>query len=755
MDSMGQPPKSRQGRDPSRQSNRQGFNSLPERRSPEDILRTIGVCCCLLLIVLVVYIQVSTHKFIICDDDACIYLNPHVRSGLTGENVKWSVTGVYAGNWFPLTWLSHMADCEMFRRSPVVTAMESGQNEGAHHLVNLLLHMASTIVLFFAMRRLTTAFWCSAFVAAMFALHPLHVESVAWAVERKDVLSGLFWMLTMLAYSGYVLRPNVWRYLFVVAMFALGLMSKSMLVTLPCVMLLLDFWPLRRWRPARFAVDTSDEAPARCAPASLKWLVIEKIPLFVMSAGVSAILSKIQWDMGAMSMVDMSNMTLPARIANAAISAVAYLRQTIWPVNLAFFYPHPVVMTDYSAVRFMLEGVAAGGLLLAITAAVLWQLRRRPYLAVGWFWYLGTLVPVIGLVQVGAQARADRYMYLPMIGLSIMLAWGAAEVAAKSVRLRRGVLVAAGILLVIWSALTANQVSYWKDSETVFKHAIEVTDDNFFAHNHLGLVYLHVFEHAKKVERNREKADKYFEMLRSEYEEAVKIAPSYDAANANLGHSYLQRDPPDYDNALRCFQASVDVNTHNGGHRCNLGRVYLSQGKIDKAEAIFRGATEVDPKYADGHALLANVLLSKGRYGEAIAEWRTIVDYYPDNIVALQTLATLLSMCPDASVRNGEEAVKLTTRAMEVLNRDSAEVPLHLFDTLATAYAEKGDFAQAVKIEENALKVALKLNQDNPEVVKLVNMFRAKLLKFQEGKPIHMSPPKDQKSAQSESGPAK
>jgi protein O-mannosyl-transferase len=752
---MGQPPKSRQDRDPSRQQNRRGRDPSHEKFSPEDLLKTLAVCCCLLLIVLAVFHEVSQHEFIICDDDACIYRNPHVNNGLTWENVKWCITGSYAGNWFPLTWLSHMADCDMFRRSNMAAPTESGQYDGGHHLVNLLLHMASTIVLFLAMRRLTAAFWCSAFVAAMFALHPLHVESVAWAVERKDVLSGLFWMLTLLAYGGYVLRPNVWRYLLVVAMFALGLMSKSMLVTLPCVMLLLDFWPLRRWQPGRFAPASTDQTPPRVAARSLKWLVIEKLPLFAMSVAVSAILVKIQWDMGAMSMVDMSNMTLPARIANAAISAVAYLWQTIWPVDLAFFYPHAVILKDYSAVRFMLEGIAAGGLLLAITLAVLWNLRRRPYLAVGWFWYLGTLAPVIGLVQVGAQARADRYTYLPMIGLSIMLAWGAVELATKSVRLRKGILVAAGILLVFWSALTANQVAHWKDSETVFRHAIEVTDNNFFAHNHLGLVYLHLFERAEKVEKNREKADKYLEMAKSEYEKAVEIAPSYDAANANLGSSYLLREPPDFGNAMRCFQASIDVNPHNGGHRCNLGKVYQRLGKVDKAEAIFREATEVDPKYADGHALLANVLLSKGRFREAIAEWRTIVDVYPDSTVALQTLAMLLSICPDASARNGEEAVRRATHAMQILNRDSAEVPLQLLDTLATAYAETGDFAQAVKIEENALNLALKLNQNNPEVVKLVRIFRGKLLLFQEGKPIRMSPPNRPKDTRSESAPAK
>jgi protein O-mannosyl-transferase len=737
---MEQLPKNRQDRAQSRQQNRQGRGPSHEKYSVENFLKTLAVCCLLLVIVLAVFQQVAQNAFIICDDDACIYRNPHVIGGLTWENVKWSITGVYAGNWFPLTWLSHMADCDVFRRSYLTAPTVSGQYEGGHHLINLLLHAASTIVLFLAMQRLTAAFWCSAFVAAMFALHPLHVESVAWAVERKDVLSGLFWMLTLLAYGGYVLRPNVWRYLLVVAMFAFGLMSKSMLVTLPCVLLLLDFWPLRRWQPSGFGPASTDQTPPRVAARSLKWLLLEKLPLFVLSAAVCAIIAKIQWDMGAMTMVE--NMTPGVRIANAAVSGVAYLWMTIWPVNLAFFYPHPAVLKDYSSTWLMWQGIAAGTLLLAITSFVLCGLRRRPYLAVGWFWYLGTLVPVIGLVQVGAQARADRYMYLPMIGLSMMLTWGAAELAARSSRLRREIAVAAGVLLTTWAVLTVSQVSHWKSSETVFRQGIEATSNNFFAHNHLGLVY----QHAGIRESDPKKAVELLQMAQDEYSKAVDIAPSYDAANSNLGGCYANHKPPDYDKAVYYFQAAIRVNPHNGGHRSNLGLIYLKQGKIDEAEAVYRGAVKVDPSHLDSHQGLADVLFIQGKNAEAIAELRSILEMYRDYIPILTKLSLALATCPDASVRNGEEAVRLATRAVELTSGKSPEI----LDALAIAYAEAGDFPQAVEIEGKATNLAIKQNR-----LDIARILRGRVVAFQEGKPVRASQPKLRKSPPSPSDAAK
>jgi protein O-mannosyl-transferase len=705
MDSMLQPSKTTPDRNASHQ------------QSPvEDFLKTLAVCCFLFLMVLVVFLPVKDHDFIICDDDIYIFKNYHVAAGLTSDNVTWSFTGVHAGNWHPLTWLSHMLDCEMHACQPS-PPLFSGQWAGGHHLTSLLLHAASAVVLFLAMRRLTGAFWCSAFVAAMFALHPLRVESVAWAAERKDVLSGLFWMLTLWAYGGYALRPNVWRYLLIVVMFGLGLSSKSMLVTLPCVLLLLDFWPLGRWRPSRFPPRSAQEPPPRAAQRSLGWLVVEKLPLFLMSAAVSLEIAKIQRDMGAMTMVDMTNMTLIARIANAAISAVSYLGMTVHPVNLAFFYPHPVVLLGYSAARFLLLGAAAGALLLAVTALVLWNLRRRPYLAVGWFWYLGTLVPVIGLVQVGAQGMADRYTYIPVIGVSMMLAWGAAELAARSSSLKTVVGVAAGVLLTLWTVVTVNQVAHWKDSAAVFKHAIDVTPDNFFAHNHLGLVYA----------QNGDLAS-----AQAEYLEAVRTAPSYDAANSNLGASYFNQQPPDFENAVRYFQNAIRVNPHNGGHRANLGLMYQRQGRFDEAEATYRGSIEVDPAHISGHENLANLLYFQRRYAEALAEWSEILRMVPDHFPMLNRVALFLATCPDPSIRNGREALKLAERSMKLSGGRRWES----LDALAGAYAELGDFPAAVEAESKAVKLALRMNDE-----RLVNSLRTRLMLYQDGKFFRIEPP--------------
>jgi protein O-mannosyl-transferase len=421
--------------------------------------------------------------------------------------------------------------------------------------------------------------------------------------------------------------------------------------------------------------------------------------------------------MGAMSMVDMTNMTLAARIANAAISTVSYLWMMVHPVNLAFFYPHPVVLLGYSATRFLLLGAAAGVLLLAVTAIVLWNLRRRPYLAVGWFWYLGTLVPVIGIIQVGAQGMADRYTYIPMIGVSIMLAWGAAELAARSSSLRIVVGVAGGALLMLWTAVTVNQVTFWKDSAAVFKHAIDVTPDNFFAHNHLGLVY------AQEGDRAESQA---------EYLEAVRTAPSYDAANSNLGASYFMQQPPDYENAIRYFQNAIRVNPHNGGHRANLGSLYERQGRLAEAEDTFRGATEAEPTHVTGHERLAYLLFRQRRHAEALAEWKEILRMYPDHIPMLNAVALFLATCPDPSIRNGREALKHAERAVKLSGGRLWES----LDGLAAAYAELGDFSTAAEIESKAAKLALRTNDQH-----IVNMLRARVMVYQDGKPLRIEPP--------------
>jgi protein O-mannosyl-transferase len=501
-----------------------------------------------------------------------------------------------------------------------------------------------------------------------------------------------------------------------------------MLVTLPCVLLLLDLWPLRRWQPKGNGNGpaSTPQAPSRFPPSSLGWLVAEKVPLLAMSAGVCVIIREIQRAMGAMTMI--KPIPLGDRIANAAASAVAYLWMMIWPVNLAVFYPH--LSTLDAATRLMWQGIAAGALLAAITLLALWNLRRRPYLAVGWFWYLGALVPVIGLIQVGAQSMADRYTYLPMIGISIMVTWGAAELAAKSSRLRTPIAVAAGVLLAAWTLLSVHQVGYWKNSFTLFAHAVEAVDNNYFAHCHLGLAYQNAADN--EIDSNRANEDR--RRAEQEYAKAVEIAPSYDAANTNLGASYANRG--EYEKALPYFQTAVRVNPFNSGPRCSLGWSYGRLGRYDEAEVVLREAVELDPNSLNGHDMLAHVLYSQGKSSEALAEWRVVLDELPDHVHMLNRVAWILATNPDASVRNGAEAVERAERAAKLTKGQVPEV----LNTLAAAYAETGQFPLAVETQSKATKLVLR--QNNPELAKL---FRARLLLYEDGKPCREAPPAPKK----------
>jgi hypothetical protein len=392
----------------------------------------------LITLTLAVYFQVHNFDFVNFDDRETIIGNTHIRDGITLAGVAWAFTSAYAANWFPVTWISHMLDFQLF-----------GLDSGWHHLTNVMIHVASTALLFALLRRMTRKLWESAFVSFVFALHPLHVESVAWVTERKDVLSAFFWILTIWLYLDYVDRPGPRRYLLALAAFCLGLMSKQMLVTLPFVLLLLDYWPLKRQKTGS--------------------LVIEKAPFLALSALVSLVTYNVQRAAGTVTGFDFS--PLATRAENAVISYVAYLGQFFWPTGLAVFYPYPPLLPAWQVVGSAL-------ILAAISALAL----LRPYLAVGWFWYLGTLVPVIGLVQVGLQARADRYTYVPMIGLSIMLAWGVSEIMARWPGVRFPFQVVAVSVCLAWLALSWTQVQYWQNSVALFDHAIASTKDNFIAH---------------------------------------------------------------------------------------------------------------------------------------------------------------------------------------------------------------------------------------------------------------------------------
>jgi Tfp pilus assembly protein PilF len=435
----------------------------------------------LVVVTIAAFEPARLNGFIGFDDDVYVTENTHVLAGITLKSVLWAFTTPYASNWHPLTWLSHMLDCELFGLNPL-----------GHHLTNLLFHIANTLLLFWVLKRMTGAIWQSAFVAAAFALHPQHVESVAWVAERKDLLSGFFWMLTIAAYIRYAERPCVGGYLLVVLAFCLGLMAKPMVVTLPFVLLLLDYWPLERFQWKKLCL-----------------LVCEKIPLFLLAAVSSLITFVVQQRTGAM--VQAENLPSYVRVANALVSYISYITKMIYPTGLAVFYPHPLRSPP------LWQPLICLFIMLIVSIAVIYLARR--YLLVGWLWYLGTLVPVIGLVQVGGQAMADRYTYIPLIGIFMMVAWGLPELLSKW-RYRRFVFSAASVLVfAILLLCTRRQIRLWQNDFTLFSHAIAVTENNATMHNNLGVAF---------------QAQGKFDEAIAHYRQALKIYPDYANAHNNL-----------------------------------------------------------------------------------------------------------------------------------------------------------------------------------------------------------------------------
>jgi hypothetical protein len=431
-------------------------------RRPVGKTQVTVYACLLCVVVFIAYSPLLFADFINFDDPLYVTGNAYVKAGLTFRGIAWALTSFDSYNWHPLTWISHMLDVQMFGLNPL-----------AHHLVNLLLHLANTLLLFGVFRKMTGATWQSLAVAGLFALHPLHVESVAWVSERKDVLSTLFWLLTMWVYIDYVRRPGFAAYLAVLLLFALGLMSKPMLVTLPAVLLLLDYWPLGRFcanlQDGERSVENPDYKPVRT-------LVIEKAPLFALTIASCILTYLAEKQEGGFSRAG----SVAVNAENALMTYVVYLERMLWPVKLAVFYP-----LDPAGVSLR-KAAAAGLVLLGLSAMVIWGARRRRYLATGWFWYLGTLVPVIGFVKVGNLAMADRYTYIPLIGMFVMVAWGAGDVTARWPRGKNALVMVAVVIFTILSVMTWRQATHWRNSIALFTHAIEVTDNNLLAHNNLA-----------------------------------------------------------------------------------------------------------------------------------------------------------------------------------------------------------------------------------------------------------------------------
>ncbi|MCK9376623.1 MAG: tetratricopeptide repeat protein [Syntrophobacterales bacterium] len=519
------------------------------------ILRHQRVMICVLLLALTAaaYWQVRGFQFITCDDDMYVYENPIIRAGLSWEGVKWSFTAYYSANWHPLTWLSHILDVQLY-----------GLQAGGHHLTNLFFHLANTLLLFLFLAHTTEALWPSALVAALFALHPMHVESVAWVSERKDVLSTFFWLATMWAYVWYVSAPNPKRYLSVLLCFALGLMAKPMLVTLPMVLLLLDYWPLNRV-PVGVApaMDTNGASESRPRlPLGLYWqLIREKIPLFILT--ICSCLMTLAAQRAGGAVMPLSLQSLGARLANALVAYVTYGIKLFWPYPMALFYV-------LSPVPWW-QAVVAGLALLVISVLVFLGARRYPYLVVGWLWYLGTLVPVIGLVQVGGQAMADRYTYIPFIGLFIILAWGVPAAAAGWKH--RETILAMGAAAALSACLVSawGQAGYWRNAETLFTHSIRVTGDNYLAYHHLGMAYSNQGNYAQAI---------------AAYQKTLAIAPGYPPSYNNLGIVYAKQGR--LNEAVELFKSALRLSPGNLSYYRNLALAYTQQGKKSEAEGIMQ-----------------------------------------------------------------------------------------------------------------------------------------------------------------------
>jgi Tfp pilus assembly protein PilF len=571
---------------------------------------------CLLLVIptLAVYWQVRNHEFIGYDDVTYVTKNPHLQAGLSLEGITWAFTSKRAGNWHPLTWLSHMLDIQVY-----------GMDPGRHHLTNVLFHIMNTLLLFLVFRRMTGALWRSAFIAALFALHPLHVESVAWVAERKDVLSTFFWMLTMGAYVLYVEHPGINRYLLVLLFFILGLMAKPMLVTLPFVLLLIDYWPLNRFQFGQ----SSGGGSKKQRPLALR-LVWEKIPLFALAAASSVVTLIVQQNGGAVS--SFSAYPLNIRLANAMVSYVGYIGKMVWPSNLAVLYPHPGSLPTWQ--------IGGAFLFLVFTFfAVIRAVRRQPWFAVGWLWFIGTLIPVIGLVQVGSQAMADRYTYVPLIGIFIIVAWGLPELVSGWRYRKVAISTMAVACLSILMATTWLQIRHWKNSIILFERALAVTDNNYVIHNNLGVAFFLQRKVDKAIDQFREsmKINPGFVDARINlaialankgkmdeaigyFSEALKINPDCDKAHINLGVA-LEKLGRTAD-AIHHYSEALRINSELDEAHNNLGVALASQGKLDKAIDHYFEALRINPRSAKVHNNLGSTLFRKGKINQAVVHFQ-------------------------------------------------------------------------------------------------------------------------------------
>ncbi len=546
------------------------------------------ICVFLVCTTLAVYSQVINHEFIDFDDTAYIVENSHVQQGLTVKSICWSFTTTFRATWQPLIWLSFMVDYQFY-----------GLNPSGYLLTNVFLHIANVLLLFLVLKRMTGKVWQSGCVAALFALHPLHVESVAWIVERKDVLSVFFWLLTMWNYVQYAEHRRVGRYLLVLLCFIFGLLAKPVLVTLPFVLLLMDYWPLGRFAFSQSGLNADDrhEMP-------VLWLCVEKIPLFIIAAASSCVTFYAQQHGGAVT----SFQVLPVnvRIANALVSYVTYIGKMLWPCDLAVLYLHPFMVPWWKV-------AGAGLLFVAMSVLALWLVRKRPYVTIGWLWYVGTLVPVIGLVQFGKHAMADRFVYVPLIGIYILVVWGLSDLLTRWRYRGKALIAAAAVLLPVLMAATWIQISYWSDKVSLFKHVIDVDPTNYVAHMKMA-----------EYRTNQGMLDE----AGKHYSAVLRVKPDYVEALYNLGLVLQKRGS--IDEAVSQYQTVLRIQPHFVLAHTNVGVAYVSQKKVVEAVYHFSEAVRLAPS-VDTHSNLGAALIKEGSIKSAIQHLSEALRLNPDS----------------------------------------------------------------------------------------------------------------------------
>jgi tetratricopeptide (TPR) repeat protein len=705
------------------------IRQMTEEKKQKRVLFLISVG--LVLATIASYEPVRNNDFVSYDDNLYITKNAMVQSGLNANTVKWAFTKPHSSMWHPLTTLSHIVDCQLFGLKPA-----------GHHLVSVGIHIINSLLLFWILTNLTGSVWASAFVAGVFALHPLQVEAVAWASERKSVLSGLFWFLTIAVYIWYTKRASIRRYIAVFVIYGLCIMTKPVVVTLPLVLLLLDYWPLRRFDNLR------------TRPGAKYNLIIEKLPLLGLAGMLAVITARMQSGGGVI--ISMEQLSLGRRIANAFISFISYIGKFIWPERLGV--PYPITINDLKS------DVAIGCMALFALLLVLSVVfgKKKRYLATGWLWFAGTLVPMIGLVQSGGQAMADRYMYLSIIGLLFIITWGAKDIIDKHLWLRNAAFASAGVILLILGVLTHTQAGYWKNSLTLFGHTLKVTQSNPIAENAYGCALMR--------EGRLKEAEQH---LRT----AIYIAPSFREPRNNLCIvlvmqnkfddaiiSYKElvnngaRTPEIYydlatllktqnrsDEATSYYKSALAIDPGFTNARKKLVGIFLETGRLNEAIEQLNQVPPNDPNYADARKRTGILLTSKGRideaipyfnealrtesksgkvqiyenialaykqngkYKEAIRFWNMALKLEPNNIPILNSAAWLLATTDDTSIEDANKAIEFSKRACELTGYKGPSI----LDTLATAYAASGKFDDAISTANKAFEAAKAAGYNN------------------------------------------